>query len=842
MIKQSLGGEWQMREVNANEWLAARVPGGTFTDLMAANKIPDPFDRENEKQVQWVADRDWEYRREFEVGDDLLKEDRVELFCAGLDTLAEVTLNGQPVGKSDNMFRSYAWDVTAILKPGKNTLAIVFRSPVAYINKRQQERKLPTMMNGGMAHLRKVQSHFGWDWGPRLPISGIWREIALRGYSTARLGDVRLTQRHADGRVWMEVAAQAESWRGDELTLQLRLNGPDGSVQEAQAPVVTGHAHLSLEVAAPQLWWPNGQGQQPLYRAEVSLEAGGRRLDERSFQVGLRRLELRQEPDAWGKTFTFVVNGVPLFGKGADWIPSDSFPARLTPERYERWIRDCAAANMNMLRIWGGGYYEDETFYDLCDRYGILIWQDFMYACAAYPFDDPAFLENARLEAEENIRRLRHRACLALWCGNNEIEMMWGMFKRNAALTAACDRFFYQLLPEWVAALDPDRPYWPSSPSSGKFLHQTNSDAFGDTHLWQVWHGLKPFTFYRKRMTRFASEFGMEAFPSLETIAGFCSPEDFRLESSVMAHHQRSWGGNDKMLYYLAERYRFPRDFSDLVYLTQVQQAEAIRIGVEHWRRNWPRCNGALYWQYNDCWPVTSWASVDYNGDWKALHYAAKRFYAPVALSLLDEGSRVGVYVSNDTPQAWTGSLRWTLETLGGEKIDAGSLAVNAGALAATCLKEFDFTAQLRAHGKQNVVFTAALFAGEERVAWQIATFAPEKRMSLPDPKLTWDVECAGGRMTVRLSSQGLARFVWLRLEGAQSVFTDNFIDLPAGWTARVSCALPPDWTAEQAEKALRVRSLADVVPGGSEFSDQFQRLLIRLKPINVVLGFAMGK
>lgn len=849
MIKQSLSGNWQMREVTTNEWLPAIVPGGNFTDLMNAGKIPDPFDRENEKQVQWVADRDWEYTREFEVSSDLLTEERVELICYGLDTLAEVTLNGQLLGKTDNMFRTYTWEVKSALQVGRNTLSIIFRSPVAYIDKRQKERKLPTAMNGGMAHLRKVQSHFGWDWGPRLPISGIWREIELRGHATARLEDVHLRQLHQDGRVTLNASAQVENWQASRLSLRLKLTAPDGSIQEVEAHLemsATGsqtvNGPLSLEVESPHLWWPNGMGDQPLYQAEVTLSENEQVLDAYLFQVGLRRLALRQDPDEWGKTFTFEVNGVPLFAKGADWIPADSFPARLTPERYERWIRDCATANMNMLRVWGGGYYEDEAFFDACDRHGILVWHDFMYACAAYPFDEPAFLENARLEAADAVRRLRHRACLALWCGNNEIEMMWGLFRRDKSLTAACDSFFYHQLPEWVAELDPDRPYWPSSPSSGEFLKQTNSDANGDTHLWQVWHGLKPFTFYRKRMTRFASEFGMEAFPDMETIAGFCAPENFTLDSVTMRHHQRSVGGNDKMLYYLAERFRFPLDFSDLVYLTQVQQAEAIRIGVEHWRRNFPRCSGALYWQYNDCWPVASWASVDYNGAWKALHYAARRFYAPVTLSLLDEGTQVGVYVANDLPQPWRGSMRWTLETLDGEKIDSGLMESNAEPLRSTCLRQLDFASQLKAHGKNNLIFTAALYEGDRRVAWQIATFAPEKDMQLPDPSLEWTLAGEGIDLTITLTSRRLARFVWLRFEGAQVVFSNNYFDLPAGWAAQIHCPLPAGWTVEQARQALRVRSLADVAPGGSPFSDRLQQIWIGLKPINIAMRIAMGR
>ncbi|MBN1877481.1 MAG: glycoside hydrolase family 2 protein, partial [Anaerolineae bacterium] len=577
MLYQSLSGMWQMRELNTDEWHPAMVPGGTYTDLITAGKIPDPFLGENENQVQWVADRDWEYRREFQVGPELLDEDRVELVCMGLDTLAEITLNGQLLGKTDNMFRTYRWDVKEHLKPGDNTLVIVFRSPVAYIDSRQKMRKLPSIMNGGVAYLRKVQSHFGWDWGPRLPVSGIWHKIGLEGFSTARLRDVHLRQRHENDRVTLIANVDVEQWESAELALRLVLMGPDGRIQQAES-VLAGDDHritLALLVDDPQLWWPNGLGEQPLYQAEVVLIRDGVILERRSFQVGLRQLELRQEVDKWGKTFTFVVNGVPIFARGADWIPGDSLPTRMTPERYERLIRDAAKANMNMLRVWGGGYYEDEGFYDMCDRYGILVWQDFMFACAAYPLDETEFLENVRVEAQDVVCRLRHRACLALWCGNNEVEMMWGMWKRHKSLTAACERFFYHQLPDLVTELDSDRPYWPSSPSSGKFMEKTNSDAYGDTHMWQVWHGLKPFTYYRSRFTRIASEFGLEALPALETLRSFANSQELSMDSKVVLHHQRSAGGNDKILYYLTHRFRLPRDFSDLIYLTQIQQAEA---------------------------------------------------------------------------------------------------------------------------------------------------------------------------------------------------------------------------------------------------------------------------
>jgi beta-mannosidase len=837
MITQSLSGAWQMRDTQDDKWLPAGVPGGTYTDLIAAGQIPDPFWGENEKQVQWVADHDWEYCHEFMVLPELLEEDKIELVCDGLDTLAEVNLNGQLLGNTNNMFRTYRWEVKGLLSSGINTLTVVFRSPVAYINTHQGKRKLPGIMNPGMAHLRKVQSHFGWDWGPRLPTSGIWREIKLEGFSTARLGDIHLQQHHDIGNVSISITADIKQWNSASLTLQLLLIHPDGATQQVEDVLTEAGnpVRLTIDVDSPQLWWPNGLGTQPLYKAQVELIDNGRCLDRRSYQIGLRRLELCQAPDAWGKAFTFIVNDVPIFAKGADWIPADSFPTRLTRERYERWIRDCAAANMNMLRVWGGGYYEDEAFYDLCDRYGILVWQDFMFACAAYPLDEPEFVENVRLEIEEAVRRLRHHACLALWSGNNEIEMLWGLWKRHKSLTAACENFFYHQLQDWVAALDPDHPYWPSSPSSGWFMHKTNSDAFGDTHLWQVWHGLKPFKYFRKRFTRFASEFGLEALPALDTVAGFACTQDISMESPVMLHHQRSVGGNDKILYYLTDRFRLPASFSDLIYLTQIQQAEAIRIAVEHWRRNRPRCSGALYWQINDCWPVTSWASIDFDGCWKALQFAARRFYAPLALSIEDDGSHIRVFMANDHPHRWQGLCCWSLETLYGEIVESGRKEVDASPISATCLGEFDFTHALRKHGAANLVFMSGLYEAGECLTRQAVLFAREKDITLPNPDLHWEIKLAGELLNIALTANTFARYVELHIDGADVIFSDNFFDLAACETVQVQCPLPDGWTLEQVRQSLRVRSLADVVPAGSKTSDFLKHILLGLKPASLM-------
>jgi beta-mannosidase len=848
MLKQSLTGPWQFRQASTETWLPATVPGAVHTDLMAAGCIPDPFAGENELQVKWVADQDWEYWREFDADAGLLAEERIYLVCDGLDSLAEVTLNGQSLGQTNNMFRHYRWEIKKLLQTGKNTLSILFSSPVAYIKARQAARPLPTLMNGGMAYLRKVQSHFGWDWGPSLPTCGIWGEIYLEGCSIARLEDVHVRQKHFNGMVCLTIAAAFEQWAAGDLNLGITVISPNGPVSQAVQALKHSQDKFDVMIQNPQLWWPNGLGPQPLYQVEVSLLSGAhpevagemQLLDRRSYQIGLRTLELRHDPDQWGQTFTFVINGLPIFAKGANWVPADSFMNRFSDAQLEHLIDSAAAANMNMLRVWGGGYYETERFYDLCDRYGILVWQDFLFACAPYPLDDAVFLENVRNEVVENVRRLRHRACLALWCGNNEVEIMWRLWKRrkNASLTAAYEQFFHHLLQAWVHSEDPDHACWPSSPSSGDFLQNPNGDGRGDTHLWQVWHGLQPFTFFRTKYTRFCSEFGLEALPDMQTIAGFAQPEEYDLKSSVFLHHQRSAGGNDKMLFYLTNRFRLPAAFADLVYLTQIDQAEAIRTGVEHWRRNRPRCSGALYWQLNDCWPVTSWASIDYAGRWKALHYAARRFFAPVALSLEDAGSYIGLYLANDTPQGWQGEVRWSLETLHGEKIESGQEAVNAAPLLASPLRKFDFTAQLNQHGARNLVFVAELWQASQRLACQVALFTPEKNMQLPDPGLTYKVRDVSKDLIIDITAtRALARFVRLSFSGDTkgTIFSDNFFDLPAGRTQRITCSLPAGWTLEQARQNLTVHSLADVKPAGTAIADCFQHVLIGMKPGNLV-------
>jgi beta-mannosidase len=835
MHTQSLTGQWQFREKGSDEWLPAHVPGSVHTDLLALGRIPDPFVADNELHVQWVAEHDWEYRLVFHADPELLAEERIFLVCDGLDTLADATFNCRPVGHAENAFRRYCWDVTSLLADGENELHITFPSPVAAIRARMEEQPLasPSHSIPGGPYLRKPPCQFGWDWGPRLPPVGIWKDIRLEGYAIARLDDVHLRQSHDGERVVVSVQVSVERWESTDLCAELCITAPDGLTQEAGAKLAGGAttSTLLIDVADPRLWWPNGYGEQPLYQIKVTLCRGEQVCDRRAFQLGLRTLELRREPDAFGTSFTFAVNDVPVFAKGANWIPADSFPTRITDEHLEHLVRSAAEAHMNMLRAWGGGFYEDERFYDLCDRYGILVWQDFIFSCSVYPTDE-AFFENVRAEVVENVRRLRHRASLALWCGNNEMEWGWVSKWRDLAesqhLKAAYDRMFHHLLPEICAAEDPDTPYWPSSPSSGAPFENPNSVEAGDTHNWEVWHENKPFTAYRQHPSRFVSEFGFQSLPPLDTIRTYADEAEWNMTSYIIEHHQRNAAGNSKIIAYMADHFRLPKDFPSLVYVTQVLQAECVRTRVEYWRRNRRCTSGALYWQLNDCWPAASWSSLDYFGRWKALHYAARRFYAPVLLSAEKspplssplaggmQGGVMSLHVTSDLTGEWQGVVRWSLETLGGEVLQSGEEAVTIPALSSAQVCTLDFSADVDAGNCRQVVLVYELWQGDEgcahpqRLSMGVAPFVPDKHLELTDPELHYTIGETDGSITLQITARRLARFVWLEIEGADAIFSDNYFDLPAGRTAMMTLPAIEGWTLDRVREALRMRSLVD--------------------------------
>ncbi len=792
MQRMTLCGAWEMRASDECAWRRAQVPGSVYADLLADGAMEDPFWRDNELKAFPLMRKDWCYRRRFTVPEGLLESRRVLLVCEGLDTLAHVRLNGSAVGDADNMHVTWEWDVKPLLHAGENEIEIDFDSPVNYALAEDAKRPCwgSTDAVPGFSHIRKAHCMFGWDWGPRLPDAGIWRPISLVGVDAGRILSVQVLQHHEADRVTLEVQPEIEGmglWTA-------RVTAPDGQV-------LTADEAGRVVIDQPELWWPRGYGAQPLYTVTVTLSGPSGDMDTWTRRIGLRTLWVSREKDAWGEEFCHIVNGVKVFAMGADYIPEDNILSRVNPERTRRLLEDAALANMNAVRVWGGGYYPDDFFFDICDELGLMVWLDLMYACSFYDLT-PAFERSIRLETEQNIRRLRHHASLALICGNNEMEGFMGDAQR--ALVNGTDdcgpkrwshvadytKMYEYILPEICKRLAPQTFWWPSSPSSGGCFDTPNDPNRGDVHYWAVWHGEKPFTEYRKFHFRYASEFGFQSFPCLKTVERFTLPEDRNIFSRIMERHQRNQASNGKIMAYMAQTFRYPQGFDNLLYASQLLQAEAIRYGVEHWRRNRGRCMGAIIWQLNDCWPVASWASIDYYGRWKALHYAAKRFFAPVLLSCEEQGElsqnpkinefhpapierSIHLNVTNETRAPFAGTVVWALRRPDASVIEEGREEVNVPALSALWLDKRDF-------GDTSVTGTYASFAllGENGVISEgTALFCAPKHFDFLDPHLT--VRTEGDEIIV--TADAYARQVWVESDDADLLLSDNCFDLNAG-------------------------------------------------------------
>lgn len=787
MIRLDLDGKWRMKTVAGTQWMPARVPGSVLGDLLDNGVIEDPFYRDNAVRILPFTRDDYEYEREFEAPAGLLACDRVLLVCRGLDTLADIYVNGRLLASADNMHRTWEFDVKRTLQRGTNRIRIVFRSALNYIEERHRENPVWSSTVGTVAGINKIRkSHcsFGWDWGPILPDMGIWRSVSIQGYSVSRLSDVYVTQRHdGNGRVGLNVRIRREALSGSarRVSAAVTLYDPDGNVARQEEAACPAETNVSLAVPNPQLWWPNGYGAQPLYKLEVALRQDGVTLDRQEITLGLRTIEWRREPDAHGESFEAVVNGKSVFAMGANYIPEDALIGRCTPERTERLIRDCARAHFNMLRIWGGAFFQEDYVYDLCDRYGLLVWQDLMFACAAYEMTDE-FTESIVRETADNVKRLRHHACLALWCGNNEMEVAWAEwdFPKTPKLRSDYIKQFEWVLPRVVKEHDPNTFYWLASPSSGGGFDNPNDPSRGDVHFWDVWHGTKPFTEYRRHFFRFCSEFGFQSLPDRKTIDSFTLPEDRTPFSYVMETHQCHPEANGKIMNYLAQMLPYPKDLDALVYASQIVQAEAIRYGVEFWRQNRGVCMGSIYWQLNDCWPVVSWSSIDYCGRWKALHYFAKRFYSPVLLSAREEDAQVSLYVTNDSPQTVAGELVWKLRDHASAVLKEGSVPVSVASLTAYHALQLDFSESLPTmDDKRKAVLEYALkLADGTAVSRGTVLFVRAKHFAFLPPSIRAEVREDDERFVIRLQADAYARYVELSLARADMTCADNYIDL----------------------------------------------------------------
>jgi beta-mannosidase len=825
---------WSFRAVNGptgfGDWMPAVVPGCVHTDLLRAKKIADPFYGTNEKDQQWIEHTDWEYRSSFVADDALLARERVELVFEGLDTYADVLVNGAQVLHADNMFRSFRADVRARLVKGANQVLIRFHSPITTVKPtydhlgytlpaaNDQAKEMVSMFT------RKAPYHYGWDWGPRFVTSGIWRPAHVEGWDQARFADLQVYQRDlTDARARLTVTATVEATRAGRA----RLMDPTTGAALAESTLAPGTNRLSgeLVIAHPERWWPNGLGAQTLQNVKLELWVDGAPRGERSRRIGLRTLEVVHQHDKDGKSFTVKVNGLPVFMKGANYIPSDSFLDRVTPERYRFLVQSAADAHMNMLRVWGGGIYEDDRFYDLCDELGILVWQDFMFACSMYP-GDPAFLDNVRKEAVENVRRLRNHPSLALWAGNNEIEAAWkqwgwpGKFHLDKhaqeIIWRDYQRVFHDILPHVVAEEDPGRFYSRSSPSANEDGVAPGRHGWGDSHYWGVWHAEAPYTAYAENTSRFMSEYGFQSFPTLATVARYAAPNEWRIDSPEMLAHQRHPRGNQLVRTYMERDYHVPKEFADFLYMSQVLQATIIKFGAEAHRRRWPYNAGSLYWQLDDCWPVASWAGIDYFGRWKALHYAARRFFAPVLVSPVEDHGTVRVFAVSDRRADTRARLSVRLIDFDG-KVHAGvgteqDVAIKAGSSAPVfAAPERDL---LKGANPNTVALVTELHEGQTLLSRNILYFAKAKDLALPPPELAVAAQPNGrGGATVRVTAKQLALSVWLTAPNEAGVFSDNFFDLLPGETATVEWtprAGDPPLDPARLASTLRVRSVRD--------------------------------
>lgn len=783
----TLNGTWQLSAGHRSlESVDMQIPGTVLSGLLAAGKIKDPFYRTNEDATRALFWKDYVFTRTFDVDEELLAQQHIVLVCEGLDTLAEISINGTFLAKTDNMHRTWKFQAKKLLHPGKNEIQIVFRSVLRFIEDYPYEahKKINYIPCGSMKGnqlLRKAHSMFGWDWGPQTIDAGIFRDIYLQGYSHARIEDIRIHQQHAKNVSVQTSITLSESVPGQKLCVELSEDGADKPLQTKLCKTnADGVAAVDFVIENPKLWWPNDYGDQPLYIVRTTLlDEDGTSLESITRRIGLRTLTISQEKDEWGNEFAFCVNGVKIFTRGGNYIPDDCLYTRITEKKLDYILESCRRAHFNCVRVWGGGYYPSDAFYDLCDEKGLIVWQDLMYACNVYDVTD-AFAENCRQETYDNVRRLRHHASLGLWCGNNEIESAWdhwGDFQKETPyLRADYIRLFEEVLPKAVQEADGETFYWHSSPSSGGCFDNPDDANRGDTHYWDVWHGQKPFTDYRKYFFRFCSEFGFQSFPCAKTVNSFTLEDDRNIFSRVMEIHQKNNAANGKMLYYLSENLRYPKDLTHLLYASQVLQGMAIKYGVDHWRRNRGRCMGTLYWQINDDWPAPSWSSIDYFGRWKALHYMAQKFYAPHAVSMTLEDHRCHVYFSNESFETTEYSLTLSIRDLSGNVLETYETKGNSPAFSAIETAVVDICSW--EDQKDDVFLEAVIHTKDQKVLKDVETLVPYKYLNLKNPVISTEAEETNDAFILHISSDCFAPFVALDFDDADVIFSDNFFHL----------------------------------------------------------------
>jgi beta-mannosidase len=848
---QNLDSGWRFRllegDAHANDhhdatrWHNASVPGTVQTDLMAVKLLPDPYYRDNEARVQWAGLSDWQYQTTFTVDQATLARDHVELVFDGLDTFADVYLNGHKLASADNMFRRWRVPVKSALHAGSNTLEVRLYSPIKRLLPwlLKQPYALPGEFDSAFGdepkgkqtanYVRKAAYQYGWDWGPRVVAEGIWQPVHLDSWNALRVEGFHVQQNYVSAEA-AQVAAQFEVLADASKTVHVSVDalGPDGQMaahveQDVTVDPGSNTVSVPLRIANPKRWYPAGYGAQDMYTFKASLRDGATELYSVQRATGLRTIELRREKDAWGRSFAFVVNGIPVFAKGADMIPFDSFPPRATHAQMERVLQSARDANMNAVRIWGGGYYMPDAFYEMTDRLGLMVWQDFMFG-GAIPPSDVAFVENTRQEAIEQVKRLRDHPSIVLWCGNNEVQTGWDGWGDRLALKKAISgdereklvtgmvNLFSNTLRNVVTQYDPSVPYWASSPSTD-YDGPANVLDDGDYHYWNVWSGeAKPVTEYLNVTPRFQSEYGLQSFPEMRTIRAFTQPGDLQPESPVMRAHQKfdSGNGNKRLLLYITRNYGEPKDFESFVYLSQVMQAEGIQLAAEHLRASRPQAMGSMYWQLNDVWPGASWASIDYFGRWKALQFHAKRFYAPLLIAALRNNGSTTVSLVSDSTSPTT--LHWRMRTLdfAGKVLSTHEEDAKVAALSSTKVATYTDAQLLNGADPHATFVVFELLDGDTPVSRNLVFFDEAKTLALAVPQIHTALAAEGDGYTLTLSSDTLARDVWVSFGDLDAEVSDNSFDLLPGQS--VTLTVHSKVGLDKLQHALRVQDLAGVM------------------------------
>ena len=851
--ERMLHDAWQFRLVpdnaqakshaEATAWRSATVPGTVHTDLLAHQLIPDPYVGAPEAGLQWIGLADWEYRTTFAVPRDMLDDARSDLVFEGLDTIAEVYLNGEKVLDADNFFRTWRVPVHGRLRESGNELRVVLHSPIATML--PQVQAMPHKIAGNYPSpygdepkdaltanfVRKPGYHYGWDWGPRYVTAGVWKPVKLQSWDALRIDDLQLRQdRVTEAQADLTARVAIDAVKPGGYQLRLWQTDPAGrrrlaARQRIELAAGDNTISLPLHIRKPQRWFPVGYGAQPLYRFDVEVLEGRNVIASVGERTGLRSVELRREKDDKGEGFAFVINGIPVFAKGANYIPFDMFEPRVTEAQQRRVLQSAVDANMNMIRGWGGGYYESDRFYEMADEMGLLVWQDFMFGGGMQPGYDDAFRANVVAEARDQVRRLRDHPSIVLWCGNNEEEIAWKYWGHGRDLKKADPVFaekvwngyvqlFGQDLRKVVAEEGGGIGYWSSSPSND-LAEVANTPAAGDMHYWEVWgNPAHPPVKYLEITPRFMSEYGLQAWPVQSTIDFLAKPGEQAIDSPVITAHQKFMAGkgNERLMHYVKMEFGEPGNFRDFVYLSQAMQAEGIELAALHHRASRPYTMGSLYWQLNDVWPGASWSGMDWFGRWKALHFHARRFFAPVTVAALrNADGRTSVSLINDRAAARKGQLRLRVMDLAGRVLRDERKAVVLPPLSSTGFADY---ADAELLGEADAASTIAVFdlsVEGEPAARDVVWFKAAREIAWVDPAIRAEVREDGDAYVLTLTAQQVARALWLDFGNLDAEVSDNALTLLPGesTTLRVSAKAGVD----ELREALSLRSLADVVP-----------------------------